>query len=146
MAAAVRLSRGVPHRYRAGMSDDGHAHERLIALEQDWSAAIVSDDADRIGSFVTDDWVIVSSRGIGTREEFLGLIRSGDLTHTAMQAAGPLRVRIHGDTAVVTGRMTNTAYYRGQRFDADEWVTDVFVRHRDGWRCALTHLTAADPG
>lgn len=63
-----------------------------------------------------------------------------------MRAVGPLRVRVHGDTAVVTGRMTDTAHYPGQRFDADAWVTDVFVRHQDGRRCALTHLTAADPG
>jgi uncharacterized protein (TIGR02246 family) len=131
------------------MSDSGHTRERLIALEQDWSAAIVSNDPDRIDSFVTDDWVIVSGRGIGTREEFLDHIRSGNLTHSAMQTVVTPRVRVYGesgDTAVLTGRMTNTAYYLGQRFDADEWVTDVFVRREDGWRCALTHITATDPG
>ncbi|KOX13211.1 nuclear transport factor 2 family protein [Nocardiopsis sp. NRRL B-16309] len=131
------------------MSAEEHTHARLVALERDWSAAIVANDPDRIGSFLTDDWVIVSGQGVGTRAEFLGHVRSGDLTHSAMRDTGPLRVRVYGDagdTAVVTGRMTNTAFFRGQRFDADEWVTDLFVRREGLWRCALTHITAADPG
>ncbi|MDI3403272.1 nuclear transport factor 2 family protein [Streptomyces cavernicola] len=131
------------------MSESEHVPDRLIALEREWAAAIVSNDPDRIGAFMTDDWVIVAGRGVGTREEFLGHIRSGDLTHSAMQTAEAPRVRVYGDagdTAVVTGRTTNTAHFRGQRFDADEWTTDVFVRRGGEWRCALTHLTTAEPG
>ncbi|MFM9373390.1 nuclear transport factor 2 family protein [Streptomyces sp. Da 82-17] len=130
-------------------SDRAATADRLIALGREWAEAIVSDDPDRIGSFMTDDWVIVSGRGVGTREEFLGHIRSGGLTHSAMRSADTPRVRIYGeagDTAVVTGRTTNTAHYRGRRFDADEWATDVFVRRDGAWRCVLTHLTAAEPG
>jgi ketosteroid isomerase-like protein len=131
------------------MSDDERTHEHLITLQRDWSAAIVANDPDRIGSFMTNDWVIVSGQGVGTREEFLGHVRSGDLTHSAMRDVGTFRVRVYGDSgdaAVMTGRMTNTAFFRGQRFDADEWVTDVFVRREGLWKCALTHLTTAEPG
>lgn len=67
--------------------------EELIARERDWAAAIVSDDADLIASFVTDDWVIVSGRGIGTRDEFLALVRSGDLTHSSMTCRYAARPR-----------------------------------------------------
>jgi hypothetical protein len=45
----------------------------------------------------------------------------------------------------VTGRVTNTAHHRGQRFDADEWTTDVFVRRDGRWLCVLSHITAAAP-
>lgn len=131
------------------MSAGEHTHEHLVAVERDWSAAIVANDPDRIGSFMTNDWVIVSGRGVGSREEFLGHVRSGDLTHSAMRDTGSFRVRVYGDagdTAVVTGRATNTAYFRGRRFDADEWVTDVFVRRDGRWKCALTHLTTAETG
>ena len=44
---------------------------------------------------------------------------------------------------VLVGRGTNTGRYQGQAFSSDEWITDVFVRGADGWRCAHTHLTAA---
>ncbi|MFB8049407.1 nuclear transport factor 2 family protein [Streptomyces rubiginosohelvolus] len=120
-------------------------HTRLTAIVDDWAAAIVANDADRIGSFMADEWVIVSESGITDREAFLGYVRSGDLTHSAMGAIAPPRVRVHGDTAVLTARITNTAHYGGQRFDADEWTTDVFVRRDGHWRCVLSHITPAAP-
>ncbi len=50
---------------------------------------------------------------------------------------------MYGDTAVLTGRVTNTAHYKGQRFDADEWTSDVFVNRNGRWLCVLSHITAA---
>lgn len=115
----------------------------LRAVAQDWAAAIVSDDAERIAAFMADDWVIVSQSGVTPRDEFLALVASGDLTHSAMDLVGEARVRCYGDTAVFTGRVTNTAHYRGDRFNADEWTTDVFVRRGGRWLCVLSHITAA---
>lgn len=58
-----------------------------------------------------------------------------------MDRVGEPRIRVYGDTAVLTARVTNTAFYRDQRFDADEWTTDVFVRRDGRWRCVLSHIT-----
>ncbi len=124
------------------MSDDPSAAP-LAAAAHDWAAAMVSDDPVRIGGFMADDWVIVSESGISTREQFLALVESGDLSHSAFQLVGEPRIRVHGDAAVVTARVTNTAHYRGERFDADEWTTDVFVRREGRWLCVLSHITAA---
>jgi ketosteroid isomerase-like protein len=115
----------------------------LVAIEDDWALAIVSNDVARIAAFMTEDWVIVSDSGILSAQRFLSVIQSGELTHSAMVRAGASRIRVHGDTAVVTERVTSTAYYRGRRLDADEWATDVFVRPDGRWLCALTQVTAA---
>ncbi|MGI5430444.1 nuclear transport factor 2 family protein [Streptomyces sp. CA-179760] len=112
-------------------------------LVQDWAAAIVANDPGRIAGFMADDWVIVSESGIDPKEKFLSLVESGALTHSAMDLRTRPRVRVHGDTAVVTGRVTNTAHYQGERYDADEWTTDVFVRRDGRWRCVLSHITPA---
>lgn len=130
--------------------DGADAHDpavraRLVTLVEEWAAAIVSNDVPRIDAFMADEWVIVSESGITDRDAFLGYVASGDLTHSAMRTIGPSRVRVHRDTATVTARMTNTAHYGGRRFDADEWVTDVFVRRDGRWLCALTHITSAAP-
>jgi uncharacterized protein (TIGR02246 family) len=123
----------------------GEVEAELVAVEDEWARAIVSNDAARIAGFTADDWVIVSASGVGTREQFLSLVRSGALTHSAMERISDARVRVYGDTAVLTARMTNTAHYRGERFDADEWVTDVFV-YRDGrWLCVLSQITPVAP-
>ncbi|WP_336083012.1 nuclear transport factor 2 family protein [Nocardia sp. SSK8] len=117
----------------------------LLAVLDDWQSAIVANDADAIGSFMTDDWIIVSETGIATAERFLDLVRSGALTHSAMRRVGAPRIRYHGNTALLTTRVTNTAHYQGTRFDADEWTSDVFIHVNGHWRCALTHLTTRKP-
>lgn len=89
------------------------------------------------------EWVIVSASGVTPREHFLSLVAAGELTHSAMELVGDARVRVYGDTAVFTGRVTNTAHHLGRRFDADEWTTDVFARREGRWVCVLSHITAA---
>ncbi|MFU0442241.1 nuclear transport factor 2 family protein [Streptomyces sp. BG2AG] len=129
---------GGPGTVPDGRADD---HARLASVVDARAAAIVANDADRIGAFMADEWVIVSESGITDRDAFLAFVASGDLTHSAMRAVTPPRIRVHGDTV----RITNTARYGGRRFDADEWTTDVFVRRDGHWRCALSHITPAAP-
>ncbi|MBX9360718.1 nuclear transport factor 2 family protein [Streptomyces sp. WAC04114] len=118
---------------------------QLVRLAKSWAEAIVSDDPARIAGFMADEWVIVSASGIDPREKFLSLLASGALTHSAMDLRTDPRVRVHGDTALVTCRVTNTAHYEGERYDADEWTTDVFVRRQGRWLCVLSHITPAAP-
>ena len=118
----------------------------LLALAASWAEAIVANDAARIASFVTDDWVLVSESGVSSGHDFLALVAAGELTHSAMTTVGDTRVRVWGDTAILTARILNTAHFRGERFDADEWTTDVFVRRDGRWRCALSHYSARTPG
>jgi uncharacterized protein (TIGR02246 family) len=128
------------------VSGSEHGNEaEVVAVADAWAEAIVANDADRIAAFMADDWVIVSDTGWSAREDFLAVVRSGDLTHSAMDRAGDARVRFYGDTAVLTARVTNTAHHGGTRFDADEWTTDVFVRRDGRWLCVLSHITTASP-
>jgi predicted enzyme related to lactoylglutathione lyase/ketosteroid isomerase-like protein len=117
-------------------------HAELVNVLDGWTDAIVANDSERIGSFMADDWVIVSGSGITSRADFLSFVASGDLTHSAMDRVGEARVRAYGDIAVLTTRQTNTAHHAGRRIDADEWTTDLFTRRRDGWLCVLSHITA----
>ncbi|HEX2185585.1 MAG TPA: nuclear transport factor 2 family protein, partial [Chloroflexota bacterium] len=102
-----------------------------------------SNDAARIESFMADEWVIVSETGISSKEHFLSVVASGELTHSAMDLVSEPRVRVYGDTALWTGRVTNTAHHLGRRFDADEWTTDVFVKRDGRWLCVLSQITPA---
>jgi ketosteroid isomerase-like protein len=117
--------------------------QELLATARAWADAIVSNDASRIASFVTEDWAIVSADGISPGTHLLELVASGELSHSSMDVVGETSVRLLGSTAVLTARITNVAHYRGERFDADEWTSDVFVRRDGRWVCALTHYTSA---
>jgi ketosteroid isomerase-like protein len=124
--------------------DNTTIKQELIAFGAQWAEAMVANDADRIGSFMSDDWVIVSDRGIATKQRFLSFVESGALTHSSFEMASDARVETYGDTAVMSIRVKNTAHFGGQQFDADEWTSDVFVKHDGKWLCVLSHITPVD--
>ena len=113
----------------------------LIRVAHAWDRAMVLNDADAIGQFMADDWIIVGSDGrIGDKATFLGLIRSGALTHDVMESH-ELDVRVYGDAAVVIARGVSGGHHQGQAFREVERVSCVFVRQHGQWRCVLTHLS-----
>ena len=114
---------------------------QILDLGRQWADAMIANDADRIGSFMADDWVIVSERGISSKEHFLSFVRSGQLTHSSFEMVGEPRVRNYGDSVVLSCRIVNTAHFGEHQFDQDEWTTDVFVRRNGRWLCVLSHIT-----
>ena len=113
----------------------------LIALAHAWDRAMVGNDADAIGRYMADDWIIIGSDGsIGEKAGFLALIASGALTHDVMTSED-LRVRVYGETAVVTARGVSGGRYQGRPFRETERSSSVFVRQGGQWRCVLTHLS-----
>jgi ketosteroid isomerase-like protein len=121
------------------------AEEEILTAANDWADAMATNDAERIASYMADEWVIVSERGFSGREHLLGFIRSGELTHSRFEMVGEPRVKIYGETAVLTCRVVNTAHFGGEAFEADEWTTDVFVKRDGRWQCVLSHITTALP-
>ena len=120
---------------------DEELGSRMSDLLAAWAEAIVANDADRIDSFATDDWVLVGTGGTVPRDRFLDQVRSGRLTHEEM-AFEVLDVRDLGTAVVVTSHGTNSGHWEGRPFHEDEYVSDVFVRDGDGgWRCVVTTLT-----
>jgi ketosteroid isomerase-like protein len=118
----------------------------VLRTAHDWDRAMIGNDPDAIGRFVADDWVIVGPDGsVGDKATFLGLVRSGDLTHDVMESHD-LKVRLYGDVAVVTGRGVSGGRFRGRAFHLVERQSCVFVRQGGGWRCVLTHLSQIPEG
>ena len=115
--------------------------EELLKLEKAFAAAIVKNDLEGIGRLVADDWIIVDPNGeIVDRTRFFEVIKSGALTHDVMESED-FRVRVYGDSAVVTAITSSKGKFMGQEFSTRERVTDVFVKREGCWRCVLTHLT-----
>ena len=113
----------------------------LQKLEEEWSDAIVSNDAQAIGRFVSDDWIVIGPDGSVTdRARFLGVIESGELTHEAMDSE-EWRVRVYGETAVVTARVRSAGAFKGLAFSTRERSTSVYAKRDGRWLCVLTQLS-----
>jgi len=115
--------------------------EELLKLESAFADAIVKNDLESIGRIVADDWIIVDPNGeIVDRTRFFEVIKSGALTHDIMESED-FRVRVYGDSAVVTAITSTKGKFMGQEFSTRERATDVFVKREGRWQCVLTHLT-----
>jgi ketosteroid isomerase-like protein len=115
--------------------------EELLKLEKAFAEAIAKNDPEAIERFVADDWIIIDPDGeIVDRTRFFEVIKSGALTHDMMES-DDLRVRIYGDSAVVTALTHTRGKFMGQEFSTQERATDVFVKCDGRWQCVLTHLT-----
>jgi ketosteroid isomerase-like protein len=118
------------------------SHESdILETARAWDRAMITNDADAIGRYMADDWVIIGPDGsIGDKSGFLALVRSGALIHNEMTTENP-RVRIYGETAVVVARGVSGGAWQGQPFRELERMSCVFVRSDGRWRCVLTHLS-----
>jgi len=115
--------------------------EELLKIEKEFAQAIVSNDLEGIGRIVADDWIIIDPNGdIVDRTRFFEVIKSGALTHEMMESED-FRVRVYGDSAVVTAVTRTKGKFMGQEFSTQERATDVFVKCDGRWQCVLTHLT-----
>ena len=113
----------------------------LIAWEKDFEKAVVSNDAAAIGSFLSDDWVIIDpDGGFIDKARFLGVIKSGMLSHQLMESED-LQVRNYGDNAVLTALTRTKAKFAGQEIATQERATDVFVKRDGRWQCVFSQLT-----
>jgi ketosteroid isomerase-like protein len=120
---------------------DGKVEAELTGLAHEWDQAMVENDAEAIGRYMADDWTIFGSDGsMSDKATFLGLVKSGTLSHDVMESED-LKVRVYGDTAVVTSRGVSGGKYQGQAFREVEQSSNVFVRQEGQWRCVLTHLS-----
>jgi len=115
--------------------------DELLKLERAFADAISKNDLESIGRIVADDWIIVDPNGeIVDRTRFFEVIKSGALTHDIMESED-FRVRVYGESAVVTAITSTKGKFMGQEFSTRERATDAFVKRDGRWQCVLTHLT-----
>jgi ketosteroid isomerase-like protein len=119
--------------------------EELLKFVTQWDKAMVSNDVEEIGKFMSEDWVIVGTAGgVTDRSSFLEWIRSGDVVHTRMDA-DETRIKVYGNTGVVITRGTSAGNYSGEPFSLYEWSLNVFIYDGKNWLCVATMLTDAKP-
>jgi ketosteroid isomerase-like protein len=121
-----------------------HTETEVLAASAAWDAALVDNDAGAVASFMADEWVFVSPTGITPKAALIEWIATGRLAHHAMEAVGPPRVAIHGDVVIVTARKASSGTWDGASYTADEWISEVFVRHDGRWACVLSHKAAVE--
>ncbi len=117
------------------------AQGELLNLEKEFEKAVVSNDPDAIGKFLSDDWMIIDpDGGVIDKARFLGVIKSGMLTHELMESSDS-QIRVYGDSAIVTAITKTKGKFAGQPLATEERATDCFVKRNGRWQCGFSQLT-----
>ncbi len=115
--------------------------ETLLQLENDWSAADKHRDAAALNRILAEDWIGIDFEGtVLNKEQALRGIASGsgELDSTVLR---DMKVRVYGNTAVITGTDTERGEYHGQDSSGRYVWTDVFVRRNGRWQAVSSQST-----
>jgi ketosteroid isomerase-like protein len=124
----------------ATMTHD-HAADELIRLDADFQRAVGAKDADAVAKFLTDDFILITgSSRILTKQELLKEVASATLKWE-LNASREVRVRIHGDAAVVTALLDQKGMDNNEPFDSPVRYTDTWIRENGTWRQISGHAS-----
>ena len=129
---------------RAGTADDEKA---VAALDTQYQAAVAKNDAAVMDRILADDFVLVTGRGkVFTKADLLADARSGKTVYERQdEEAGSQKVRVWGDTAVVTALLWIKGMREGKAMDYKLWFSDTYVRTKAGWRYVFGQASIALP-
>jgi ketosteroid isomerase-like protein len=119
--------------------------QTLLQLERDWCTTTVKGDKTGLGRILADEYSGVGARGIkATKADALAQLTASP---TTVCNDFDIKVRLYGDTAVVTGTGVRSGTYQGKPFaDLRMYWTDTWVRRKGQWQCVASQSTWADAG
>jgi ketosteroid isomerase-like protein len=116
---------------RVTASDDGKA---AAELDTQYQAAVKKNDVAAMDRILAEDFVLVTGSGkTYGKADLLEEGRTGRVIYERQEDSSQ-KVRVWGDTAVVTAKLWAKGMDNGKPFDYTLWFSDTYVRTRHGWR------------
>ena len=111
--------------------------QQLLDLEQRWLTAAMQRDTATLSQILADDFVDVTYKG--ALSDKAAHLKSSLAPNDTQQTLDELKMRIFGDTGIVTGQNTITA--KDHSFTARVRFTDVFVQRAGRWQAVSAQET-----
>lgn len=144
--AALALLVAAPSAFTQKQTGHSTGAEAEVAkLDRQYFDAYLANDAAAVGKFEDEGIVIINPDGTtSTRQQDVGSLKSGELKFTG-GSYDEAQVRVFGDAAVVTGRITVKGTYKGQDIAGSYRFTDVFARRGGHWVVVASQSTMIPP-
>jgi ketosteroid isomerase-like protein len=127
---AILMLIGAANQIRSSVDDE----KAVAALDTEYQAAVKRNAAATMDRLLADDFVLVTGLGkIYTKADLLEEARSKRLVYEH-QEDSEQKVRVWGDTAVITALLWAKGTESGKPFDYKVWFSDTYVRMPNGWR------------
>ena len=116
----------------------GGVEQQLKQMEDDWQKATRTKDDAALKRIIAKDWVATDDKGKAlNREQYISQTTSNpDVVQSNENT--DMQVRVYGNTAVVTGGLTEKGTRNGTAYtDTYKW-TDVFVKRGGQWQAVVS--------
>ena len=132
---------GATKEARSSVDDE----EAVAALDTEYQAAVKNNDVATIDRILADDFVLVTGLGkTYSKRDLLQEARSKRM-HYERQEDSQQKVRVWGDTAVVTALLWAKGTLHGKAFDYKLWFSDIYLKTEKGWRYVFAQASTRIP-
>jgi ketosteroid isomerase-like protein len=114
---------------------------KVLALETKWTESYKHRDIGILSSLLAEDFII-------TIEDGSTFGKAGYISHSADSSVyvevaelSDLRVRMHGNTAVVTGAYHEKGDSKGKHYEYRDRLTDVWMKTNGKWQVIASHYS-----
>ena len=118
----------------AKKADAPSVEQALMQMERDWTQAGLKKDVATLDKIIADDWTAFDFQGKPeTKAQVIADLKSGSSFSQTVEL-GEMKVKVFGDTAVVTGSDMEKSTYKGKDSSGKYVWTDVFVKRNGRWQ------------
>jgi ketosteroid isomerase-like protein len=126
---------------RAQMGATPSVEEQIKKMERDRAAAVVKADVATLEGLTADDYILINANGqLSNKAETMNNIKTGVIKLSANEVSD-MKVRVYGDTAIVTGKSTAKGTIGGRELKGPVMFTRVYVKKDGKWKSVAFQQT-----
>jgi ketosteroid isomerase-like protein len=119
------------------MREENH----VLKLDNEWNEAYPRRDVSALDRIIADDWVCIDGAGLViSKRQLLDRVESSTAFLDPYKF-DQITLRMFGDTAIVTGRLSGTRRDNDGTFYLEQRYTRVYVKRNDRWQSVATQVT-----
>jgi len=126
---------------RIRANQKGNDEQAVRQLLNEASAALGRNDAAALDRIYADDYTLVNESGVlTTKAPRLAAIKSGELKYESVSFE-EVNIRLYGNTAVATFRVTSKGQTKGQEIGGQFRATSTYVKMKGRWQLVAAQVT-----
>jgi ketosteroid isomerase-like protein len=116
------------------------------ALELKWTQSYKERNIDILSSLLAEEFVITVEDGsVYSKAGYISHSADANV-HVEVAELSDLKVRVHGDTAIVTGAYHERGDSNGKRYEYHDRLTDVWMKVGGKWQVVASHYSVPHKG
>ena len=121
---------------------DTAAEQEVRQTIEKYRTALLQKDAATLERIWADDYTFTNGAGeTHSKAERLANLKSGATSLDSISQEEDMKVRVHGNVAVATGRVTIKGQYSGKQASGQYRSINVWVKGATGWQLVANQLT-----